>query len=237
MASVSEFVREVAPYAYQASRETGLFPEVIISQWAVETGWGTSRLFREAKNPAGIKATTSWIGPTAGEYRAYPTMLAATVDYIRTVLSPLYSRVRAQKDPYSQAAALGASPWAEDPAYGTKLVSVLPKVQEALRSVSVLPYPLNLKGTEGLMTEEELRRRGYGGGSVWETLSPEEKRMVEEDLYQPGFSWLSPVRYVLRWVLIIAAGAAALYAFGQAFAPEVQAAAGAVRTVRKAVGR
>lgn len=228
--ALADFVRELAPYAKAASGATGLAPEVILAQWGLETGWGSSKLFREGKNLAGIKATTSWIGPTVGEYRAYPSLAAAVRDYVAVMQKPYYEQVRKAHDPYSQAAALGQSPWAEDPEYGTKLVQMVPTVQEALRSVSagenwrqkVFPAP------DKTLTEEEFERQG---GSVWGSLSEEERRVIEEDLYSPGtgtgLDWMRPVRYILRWVIILAVGLAAMYSLAQAFAPEVEAVVGA----------
>lgn len=194
-AEVANFVHMMAPYAYEVSRLTGVFPEVIISQWALETGWGTSDVFRQAKNLAGIKATASWTGLTIGPYRAYPSLSQAAQDYARVLNLNLYANVRAQREPYSQAVALGASPWAEDPRYGAKILSILPRVQGILYSMgsttlsgsSIYSFTLPSSVPSGYsalgsMTEERLRRQTE---SVWGTLSPEEKQMVVEENLLP----------------------------------------------------
>lgn len=51
---------------FNLATESSIDPGFALSIWALETGWGKSKSWREGNNPAGIKAT-----PT--EYVAYST--------------------------------------------------------------------------------------------------------------------------------------------------------------------
>lgn len=91
--SPDEFIAWLAPHATAANRRTGIPASVVIAQAALESGWGDSRLTRDAANLFGIKAGSSWRGrvisaPTReyvngdwvtlpGAWRIYPDRAAA----------------------------------------------------------------------------------------------------------------------------------------------------------------
>lgn len=129
---MENFIRTMFPYAVIAEEKTGVSRELILSQWGLETGWGSSQAFKKGLNLAGIKKTPSWTGGSVGSYRAYTSLEESVNDYARVLGLDYYSKVRAAGNPYSQAAALGDSPWAEDPNYGVKLRSLIPKVSAIL---------------------------------------------------------------------------------------------------------
>jgi peptidoglycan hydrolase FlgJ len=59
----ADFVARFWPAAVQVTAGTGIFPEVAISQWALETGYAKSRHAQpDVNNFAGIKAGSSWTG-------------------------------------------------------------------------------------------------------------------------------------------------------------------------------
>lgn len=125
--TVQEFVRQHAGEARLAAVSTGVPVEAILAQWGLETGWGTSRVYREAHNLAGITGE--------GGYRQYPSTRDFVRDYIALLSSSRYAPVRATKDPLQVGFALQAAGWAEDPAYGYKMASIVPQVAEALARV------------------------------------------------------------------------------------------------------
>lgn len=229
MSAVSEWVRQMYPYAHQVYRKTGIYPEVVLAHWGLETGWGKdpqARSWSVGLNPAGIKATKSWKGQTVGPYRAYSSLEQAVQDYINVIMSPLYYKVRQARDPVAQAQALGASPWATDPAYGYKLTQSLLAVQSVSKTATVpekaaaVPfYPFERKW----LTPE--RYGESGEKSVWESLGEEERKMVERESVDPsrlGWGLDRIVNPILRWGLIIAAAAGALYSLARAYEPEVK---------------
>jgi flagellar protein FlgJ len=57
-----EFVAWIGPHAREGHRKHGIPASVTIAQAALESGWGASRLARDAANLFGIKAGSSWRG-------------------------------------------------------------------------------------------------------------------------------------------------------------------------------
>jgi hypothetical protein len=55
-AQQAKFIAEIWPYVVRESRRTGIPVEVFIIQSGLETSWGTSWLYRNYHNPAGIGA-------------------------------------------------------------------------------------------------------------------------------------------------------------------------------------
>ncbi len=83
---------------------------VILAQMSIETGYGTSNLWRQCHNPAGIKGTG------CGAFQSYPSYAAAASGYAATYHNGYYSHVLAVAtsggSPTQVAVALGQSPWA-----------------------------------------------------------------------------------------------------------------------------
>jgi hypothetical protein len=112
------FYTEVLPDARIASERTGVPVSVVLAQWGVETGYGTSAAWLEGSNFAGVSA-----GGRPVRYRDRAEGLAA---YIKTMLSPRYESVRAAGSADESAKALAASAWdAGHYGDGATLLSVL----------------------------------------------------------------------------------------------------------------
>lgn len=112
--SRADYVAQMAPYAATASAATSIPTGVILSQWAVETGNGTSDLVRRANNHAGITYSSNTIGhkDNGTAYAAYDSIDQFVQDYIRVMNLSYYTGVHGQ-DVIGAIRALGASPWAE----------------------------------------------------------------------------------------------------------------------------
>lgn len=133
------FVDWAVPWAVEASRRTGVPWPTIVAQWAVETGWGTSAMFRESHNLAGVKRSRTTPGAPVrpgGTFRHYASFGEALDDWVRVMSLPYYARVRAAGDVRGACVALGESPWDArhyrgrsdaNPA-GTLLLGALPAV-------------------------------------------------------------------------------------------------------------
>lgn len=109
------FFDRMAPYAARASKGTGLDEGVILAQWSLETGNGTSDLMARANNYAGITWWGGNIGhkdPTSG-YAAYNSIDQFVDDYIQVMNSSHYTDVRKAGTVSDTIRNLGASPWAE----------------------------------------------------------------------------------------------------------------------------
>lgn len=104
MTAPAAFFADVAPDAKIASARTGVPVSVILAQWAIETGYGTSSAWLTGHNYAGVSP-----GGHVASYTDRPSGLAA---YISTLSSQFYAAVRGAGSPSAAAVALGDSPWA-----------------------------------------------------------------------------------------------------------------------------
>jgi flagellar protein FlgJ len=144
--------------AQQASRMTGIPTQYIVSQAALESGWGRGEIRDGAGLPShnlfGIKATGGWQGRTVDvvtteyengvpkkvveKFRAYNNYSEAFRDWAQLMAgNPRYSEVLARgRDPLGFAHGLQRAGYATDPRYGEKLTSVIASVEGALRRPS-----------------------------------------------------------------------------------------------------
>jgi flagellar protein FlgJ len=144
--------------AQQASRITGIPTQFILSQAALESGWGRGEIRDGAGLPShnlfGIKATGGWQGRTVDvvtteyengvpkkvveKFRAYNNYSEAFRDWAQLMAgNPRYSEVLARgRDPLGFAHGLQRAGYATDPRYGEKLASVIASVEGALRRPS-----------------------------------------------------------------------------------------------------
>jgi flagellar protein FlgJ len=152
------FVQQHAQAARQAQAQTGIPAEFMISQAALETGWGR-REIRHADggtsyNLFGIKAGPSWRGPVAevttteyvdgrahkvtARFRAYSSYAESFADYARLMkTSARYaSVVNAGGDATGFAQGLQRAGYATDPAYADKLARVINTTLRLQRAVA-----------------------------------------------------------------------------------------------------
>ena len=141
------FVDQHGDAARAAERETGIPAAFMISQAALETGWGKKEI-RHADgstsfNLFGIKAGANWKGPVAevttteyvngramkvtAKFRAYASYAESFADYARLMkTSPRYEKVLAQSSTATGfAQGLQRAGYATDPAYADKLAKVI----------------------------------------------------------------------------------------------------------------
>lgn len=145
-----DFVSQMLPHAVQASQSSGLPPQLILGQAALESGWG-KREIRNADgsnshNLFGIKAGSGWNGKVShvvtteyqngvahkqvDQFRSYSSYAEAFQDYAQMLSSnPRYATVLQQSgDAAGMAQALQKSGYATDPKYAEKLVQVMGKM-------------------------------------------------------------------------------------------------------------
>lgn len=145
-----DFVSQMLPHAVQASQSSGLPPQLILGQAALESGWG-KREIRNADgsnshNLFGIKAGSGWNGKVShvvtteyqngvahkqvDQFRSYSSYAEAFQDYAQMLSSnPRYATVLQQGgDAAGMAQALQKSGYATDPKYAEKLVQVMGKM-------------------------------------------------------------------------------------------------------------
>lgn len=141
-----EFVARVWPQALEASRTTGIPPQFMVAQAALETGWGKSEPRRAdgsaSFNLFGIKAGRSWTGSVVEavtteyvdgvpqrqveRFRAYGSYAEAFRDYADLLRSnPRYTSVLGAQDASSFAQGLARAGYATDPLYADKLTRII----------------------------------------------------------------------------------------------------------------
>ena len=144
---VRDFHAAVAGHAEEASRATGIPAKFLISQAALESGWGRHEIVAvdgsRSHNMFGIKATAGWNGKVVEsmtteyvngvpqrrleKFRAYDSYADGFSDYASMLRNnPRYQRVLANaQDASSFAQGLQRAGYATDPHYADKLSRII----------------------------------------------------------------------------------------------------------------
>ena len=116
--------------AIEASEQTGWLPEVIFTQWQVETAHFTSDNFKKNNNLAGqtwyerskYPKGTARPKKEGGYYIKYPDAVAGYVDFINN--SNRYSKVKTMQTAEAQLEEIARAGWATDKNYADTLIAV-----------------------------------------------------------------------------------------------------------------
>jgi len=143
---IRDFVSRMSAAARVASEQSGVHAKLILSQAALESGWGKREILREdgstSHNLFGIKAGSGWKGDvvhvTTTEYvdgaprkvkepfRAYGSYEEAFADYAKLVgNSKRYAEVLEAPTAELAARRIQKAGYATDPAYAEKLISIM----------------------------------------------------------------------------------------------------------------
>ena len=147
------FISRMLPHATQASQASGVPPQLMLGQAALESGWGKREINMadgsNSFNLFGIKANASWSGKVAEvltteykdgvaykqveTFRAYSSYAEAFQDYASLIgNNPRYSDVLQQGgDITGMAQAMQKSGYATDPDYAGKLARVMDMIKIA----------------------------------------------------------------------------------------------------------
>lgn len=142
------FITRMRPHAEAAAAATGVPAEFILAHAALESGWGRHEIKdgagKSSHNLFGIKAGRSWDGAVAEtltteyrqglpmkmtqRFRAYADYDSAFEDYANLLKTRYGDALEAGADASAFARGLVAGGYATDPAYGSKLQSVIARV-------------------------------------------------------------------------------------------------------------
>ncbi|AUC87623.1 flagellar assembly peptidoglycan hydrolase FlgJ [Alteromonas sp. MB-3u-76] len=144
--SPEQFVKSLMPHAEKIAAKYGLDAKAIVSQAAVETGWGKFVIHladgKSSHNLFGIKASSDWKGEQAvvdtlefnglvpqkqkAAFRSYESIGEAMDDYGRFIASqPRYSdAVKTGHNAQGYTKALQEAGYATDPQYADKIMAV-----------------------------------------------------------------------------------------------------------------
>jgi peptidoglycan hydrolase FlgJ len=156
--AAGSFVQAHTQAARRTSEQTGIPAEFMISQAALETGWGRKEIRHadgsQSYNLFGIKAGKNWDGPVAevwttevingqpqrvkAKFRAYGSYEESFADYARLLKeSPRYAKVMEQAgEAKTFAQGLQRAGYATDPAYAQKLTAVINTTLRLQRSMA-----------------------------------------------------------------------------------------------------
>lgn len=143
---ISEFVNKMRDAVQVASAETGVPAKLIMSQAALESGWGKREILLDngqtSHNLFGIKATGGWKGKVTNimtsefvdgkmvkmkqPFRAYDSYADSLTDYARLIsTSSRYESVLSAPSAEEAARRVQAAGYATDPNYADKLISIM----------------------------------------------------------------------------------------------------------------
>ncbi len=157
-ANVEAFVDKYGKQAFDVGKKNGIPYEAILAQAILESSYGKSQLTQQANNFFGIKAGSSWTGPTVTKrtaeqkpdgsvyyvdaaFRAYPSAEAGFqgyADFIRG--SDRYKKALAYPgDPVKYIQAIKDAGYATDVSYVQKNVTIQEKVKSYIASKNLFP--------------------------------------------------------------------------------------------------
>lgn len=143
---ITEFVNKMRDAVQVAAAETGIPAKLIMSQAALESGWGKREILLEdgttSHNLFGIKASRSWKGGVANittsefvngkmvkmkqHFRAYESYAESLTDYARLIsTSSRYESVLQASSAEEAARRVQEAGYATDPNYADKLISIM----------------------------------------------------------------------------------------------------------------
>lgn len=128
-----KFFDAMWPLAQQAGAKTGIDPRLIFAQSALETGWGASapnNNYFGIKGAGGTQTTREYINGTwvtiKDSFKGYSSMGDSVSGYVDFILgNKRYKPLLSANGLDAQLDALGASGYATDPKYTSKLRSII----------------------------------------------------------------------------------------------------------------
>jgi flagellum-specific peptidoglycan hydrolase FlgJ len=141
-----DFIDAIAPAAKQSALVTKIPASFVVSEAALESGWGAHA---PGFNLFGIKANSAWHGPVTiqrtreflngawtfvdAKFRAYPDWLGSIEDHAQFLLTnPRYKPCFQCTDGEGFATALARAGYATDPQYGQKIIALIRQYKLAL---------------------------------------------------------------------------------------------------------
>lgn len=155
---IEDFVARMGGAARHAAQESGIPAKLILSQAALESGWGQREIKMEdgsnSYNLFGIKASAGWEGKVANivtteyvdgkpqkmvqAFRAYDSYAESFADYARLISqNERYQGVLTAPDAETAAVRVHEAGYATDPRYSEKLISIMGYLDDRLDSFMV----------------------------------------------------------------------------------------------------
>lgn len=158
--SGNKFVNQLLPFAKKAAKELGVDEKVLISQAALETGWGKSIIKNadgtSSYNLFNIKADKSWQGQQVkvgtleykeglaskeiAGFRSYTSYQKSFDDYVKFIkTNPRYATaIEKVQDPEQYMVELQKAGYATDPNYANKVMNIYQSKEIAGTTLDIL---------------------------------------------------------------------------------------------------
>jgi len=137
-----QFISEITPYAQQSQESTNIPSSFVVSEAALESGWGSSQLALQAFNLFGVKADSSWHGPVLtlptkefikcvwvtqqAKWRKYDSWLSCISDHATFLLTnPRYAPAFKTTNVSDFVHAISSAHYASDPLYSNKIMEII----------------------------------------------------------------------------------------------------------------
>jgi flagellar protein FlgJ len=139
-AQQQSFLQSIWGDVQRAGNVTGISPLLIAAQTALETGWGTSapqNNYFGIKGNGGTQTTTEYVNGEAQtvqqNFAGYSSFQDSLNGWVALLTGyPRYAGVATAGTPDQQAQALASSGYATDPAYASKLQSVMGSISQLM---------------------------------------------------------------------------------------------------------
>lgn len=137
-----EFIAALAPSAIESMKQTRVPASFVIAEGALESGWGSSGLYRDAFNMFGVKADPAWQGDILtmktrecikgtwcvvdAKWRKYKTLFECVSDHAQFFLkNKRYAGCFAARNGEEFAMGVAKAGYATDPQYAQKIISIM----------------------------------------------------------------------------------------------------------------
>jgi len=144
MADPTQFASQYGPLANKVGSELGVAPDLLISQWGLETGWGkgiipgTNNLGNIMDfSGGGVAAVDNYLGRT-DKYRAFDTPEAFGEHFVDLIKRKYPNAVGAGDDVVKFATALKQGGYAEHPEYVNSLVNTTQSLRKQPNAMNFL---------------------------------------------------------------------------------------------------
>jgi len=184
MANPEQFASQYAPLAAKVGDELGVSPDLLLSQWGMETGWGKSVIPGTNNlgnimdfSGGGVSAADNYNGRT-DKYRAFATPEDFGTHFVDLIKRKYPDVIGSGNDPVKFAKALQAGGYAEHPEYVSSIVNGVnyfrksPKAMEYLANVTT--SDANPVGLSSMSNEELLRLSNPSAPTGLQKLSDQE---------------------------------------------------------------
>jgi flagellum-specific peptidoglycan hydrolase FlgJ len=179
----AEFVKKHYNEAYEASKGSGIFVETLLGQSILETSSGKSQLSNKYNNYFGIKADSSWKGPSinmkTGEvfdgkkvtinsnFRVYDSFKESAKDYIKFLKeNPRYAKagVFNAKDYKEQIQAIKNAGYATGTEYVSSVVRIVSGITDDISDMASKYVEKSVKFVKGSI--EDVKKNPFKVGII-----------------------------------------------------------------------